>query len=186
MKSKLCALALIAAILAPASFAQEDAATAKKGKGKGKAAQGVATQLLKQLEPAALTDEQTAKIKELGKKAADEIKKIETEAELTPEILKKRREAMASMKDSDKKGKERTKAVDAAAGLTEVQSAAFVKTNAVRSKLKAEAVKLLSDEQKAKLPEEFLATLDGDKAGAGKGGKKAGEKKGKKKEAATN
>lgn len=174
MKSQLCALALVTTIFMPLVWAQEDAAKGKKGKGKGKAAQSATSQLLKQLEPATLTAEQIAKIEELGKKATEEIKKIETEAGLTPEILKKRREVVASMKDSDKKGKERVKAIDEASGLTEAQAAAFAKANAVRTKLKKEAVKLLSDEQKAKLPKEFIDSLGDKKNGAAKkGGKKA-------------
>ena len=174
MKTLVCALALIATVCTPLAWAQQDASKGKKGKGKGKAAQSAASQLLKQLEPATLTAEQIAKIEELGKKATEEIKKIETEAALTPEILKKRREVVASMKDSDKKGKERVKAIDEASGLTEAQSAAVAKANAVRMKLKKEAVKLLSDEQKAKLPKEFTDTPGGTKDGAAKkGGKKA-------------
>lgn len=177
MKTNLCALALVAAIFVPAVMAQEGAATGKKGKGKGKASQSATSQLLKQLEPAALTAEQTAKIEEMGKKAIEEIKKIESEAALTPELLKKRREVTASMKDSDKKGKEKAKAIDEASGLNEAQSAAVAKANALRMKLKKDAVKLLSDEQKAKLPKEFIDSLGDGKQGAAKKGAKKGKKK---------
>jgi len=99
---------------------------------------------------------------------------------LTPALLKKRREAQASMKDSDKKGKARIQAIDAAAGLNEKQAAAASKANAVRTKLRADAVKLLSEEQKGKLPEAFKATLGAGKAGDPTG-KPAGQKKGQKK-----
>ncbi len=177
MKTNLCALALVAAIFVPTVMAQEGAAGSKKGKGKGKAAQSATSQLLKQLEPAALTAEQTAKIEEMGKKAIEEIKKIESEAALTPELLKKRREVTASMKDSDKKGKDKAKAIDEASGLNEAQSAAVVKANALRMKLKKDAVKLLSDEQKAKLPKEFIDSISDSKQGAAKKGGKKGKKK---------
>lgn len=181
MKTKLCAVvALLTIVVAPLAFAQEKSAAGKAGKKKGQAAQTPAAQLLKQLEPAGLTVEQTAKIKEMGKKADDTIKMIQTEAKLTPELLKARRDATASMKDSDKKGKARGKAIDAAAGLTEAQSAAFAKANAVRTKLKTEALKLLSDDQKAKLPAQFTATAKGDQAAGGDAPASTG-KKGKKK-----
>ncbi len=182
MKTSLCVVALSALLFVPAAFAQEEGASAKKGKGKGKAnaAQSASAQLLKQLEPAALTDDQTAKIKEIGKKLEEEIKKIQADAELTPELLKKRRDAMTAMKDSDKKGKEKVKAIDAEAGLSEAQAAAFAKATALRTKLKTEALKLLSDEQKAKLPAEFTAPQGG-KAGDQAEGKK-GKGKGKKKD----
>jgi hypothetical protein len=180
MHTQLSTLTLVTVLLAPAAFAQNSDAEGKKGKGKGQAALSATAQLLKQMESAGLTDEQTAKIKEMGKKAEEEIKKLHAEAELTPALLKKRREAQASMKDSDKKGKARVQAIDAAAGLNEKQAAAVAKANALRTKLKTDAVKLLSDEQKSKLPEAFTATLGVGKA-ANPTGKEAGQKKGKQK-----
>jgi len=73
MHTQLTTLTLLAVLLAPAAFAQKADGEVKKGKGKGQAAQSATVQLLKQLEPAALTAEQTAKIKEMGKKAEEEI-----------------------------------------------------------------------------------------------------------------
>ncbi len=175
MKMNLLVLALVALLFTPA-FAQDDA-TKKKGKGKGKGKKAgtaevltASAQLLKQMEVAVLTEDQIAKVKELGKKHDAEIKKIETDAKLTPELLKKRREAMASMKDSELKGKEKAKAIDEAAGFTAEQAEAFAKATAIRTKMKNEALKLLTEEQKSKLPKTMTAQGGGK---AGKGKKKA-------------
>ncbi len=183
MQMKLFTFVLAALTCLPA-LAQDDTATKEKAKGKGKgkaaAAQTATAQLLKQLEVVGLTEDQVAKIKELGKKTEDTIKKVQTDAEITPALLKKRREAMASMKDSDKKGKAKTAAVDEAAGLTKAQGEALAKANEMRTKFKAEVIKMLSVEQKAKLPEALKAPQGGKKANADADG----EKKPKKKDAA--
>lgn len=169
---------LCALLVAPVAMAQNE--EGKKGRGQGKGAQSATATLLKQIAAATLTEEQTAKVKELGKKAEDEIKKLQSEAKLTPALLKKRREAAAALEDSEKKGKQRAQAIDAAAGINEAQAAALTKANALRLKLKQDAVKLLSDEQKAKLPAEFMASLAGPK-GKAQGAESKGAKPSKKK-----
>jgi hypothetical protein len=171
MKTSLLALVLAAVTVLPNLANAQEEATKKKGKKAN--AQSATALLLKQLEVVSLTDEQTAKIKELGKVAEAAIKKVQTESGLTAAVLKKRREAAESMKDSDKKGKARAAAVNEAAGLNEAQVAAVAKANELRLKLKTDAIKLLSDEQKAKLPE-ALKTAAAPKQGAkkGKGNKK--------------
>lgn len=150
MQCRLLTLSLIVLTATPV-LADDEVQTKKKGK--QAAAQSATAQLLKQLEVVKLTEEQTAKIKELGKTTEASIKKLQTEAGITADLLKKRREATASMKDSDKKGKARAAAINEAAGFSELQAAAIAEANKLRLKLKTDAIKLLSEEQKAKLPD---------------------------------
>ena len=130
MKSKLFGAAVMAAIMAVPAFAQDDTATKKKGQ---RDQQNVAMQTIKQLEEVKLTDEQVAKIKELGKTVNAKMKELRDEAGITPALLKKRAEAQKSMKDSDKKGKDLQAAINEAAGFTEAQSAAIAKVNEART-----------------------------------------------------
>ena len=173
------ALALAALMIAPA-LGQDDAKPKKKGKKAG-ARRTASAQLMKQLEPVGLTEDQVAKIKELGTKAGAEMKAIRDAAGITPELIKKRAEVQKSMKDSDKKGKELQAAINEAAGFTAAHAEAMQKSNAVRMKLVKEVVAMLSDEQKEKLPQQLKRA-----AGAGKRakGKADGQPKKKKKDAA--
>jgi hypothetical protein len=189
MKTNVCALALVALLFAPviaqdetakkegtgekAQAAAKEGAAKKKGEGKGKNSEGqeqltASAELLKQLKSASLTEEQVAKIKELGKKHDGEISKIETDAKLTPELLAKQRKAMSSMKDSDLKRKDKVSAANKTAGLTEDQAEALAKSTTLRNKLRTEAIKLLTEEQKAKLPKAMTGNQ-----GQSKGKKKA-------------
>ncbi len=145
-----------------------------------KAQRSASAQLLKQLEPVGLTDDQVAKIKEIGAKAQTELKAAREKAGITPELQKKLAEAQKSMKDSELKGKERMAAIHKAAGLTEAQAVALTKSNELRMKMHKEVIAMLSDEQKEKLPQN-LKRLTG---AAKKGGAKKGEAKKKKKDAA--
>ena len=167
---------LLAAIIAlPALAVQDDV----KGKRKGnRGRQNAANQLIKSLEPVGLTEDQIAKVKELGKVAGAKMKKMQEAAGITPALIKKRAEVMKSMKDSDKKGKDRTAAVNKEAGVTDAQAAALVEVNKVRTKFKSEVIALLSDEQKEKLPEQLQRAANAGKKGKGKGkGKGRGKKK---------
>ncbi len=164
-----CTLAAI--MLAPALG--DDDATPKKKKGRqGQAGQNVAALITKQLEPVGLTDDQVAKIKELGKKAGEEMKAIQAAAGITPALMKKRAEVQKSMKDSDKKGKELVAAVNEAAGFTAAHAEGLQKANAVKMKFQKSVIALLSDEQKAKLPKQLQRA-----ASAGQKGKGAKKKK---------
>ena len=168
MKSKLFGAAVMAAIMAVPAFAQDDTATKKKGQ---RDQQNVAMQTIKQLEEVKLTDEQVAKIKELGKTANAKMKELRDEAGITPALLKKRAEAQKSMKDSDKKGKDLQAAINEAAGFTEAQSAAIAKVNEARTAFQKQVVALLTDEQKEKLPQAMKRAANA-KGGKGKGKKK--------------
>jgi Spy/CpxP family protein refolding chaperone len=160
-------IAVAAMMVCPAFAAEKE----KKGKRDGAAQQNPATVLMKQLADVGLTNEQTTKIKEMGKKIMADMKAMRDEAGITPEITKKIAEAQKSMKDSDQKGKGRMAAIHAAAGLSEAQIASITKVNEARMKFQKDVVAMLTEEQKAKLPEQMTKALS-------RGGEKA---KGKKK-----
>lgn len=172
MNLKLVGATLLAAVIAVPVIADDEAPAKKKGK-KGEQQNTVVAQLMKQLEPVGLTDEQVEKAKELGKVAVAKIKEMSDEAGITEELMKKRAEAQKSMKDSGKKGKELAAAVNEAAGLSESQMAAMEKIMQVRTKFQKDVIALLSDEQKEKLPQSLQRAAEGGGAkGKGKGKKK--------------
>lgn len=170
MKTKLLVLALAAMIAVPAFADDSDAKKEKKSKGKRGA--NPAAQLIKKLGDIGLTDAQKAKIQELAKASQAEAKKLQEAGGITAELLKKRRDAQAKLKDSDKKGKERMAEINAAAGFTEAHAEVMKKVNALRGKMMKDVIAMLTDEQKAKLPKGLTR-------GQGKAGAKkpAGEKK---------
>ena len=160
MKFRMLTLFAVAVMMVcPIFAADEDAKKGKKGKRQA-GRQNVATQLIKQLADVGLTEEQTTKIQEMGKKATAEMKAIRDEAGFTQEIQKKLAEAQKSMKDTEKKGKERMAAIHEAAGLTEAQIATIKKTSAARLKFQKEVLALLTDEQKGKLPERLTRAMN--------------------------
>ncbi len=157
MKFKSLAVVALAALIVTPAFAQDDAKSKRKGKQNRR--QNVATALVKQLEPVGLSDDQVAKIKQLGEKAAAEMKSIRDAAGITAELTKKRAEVQKSMKESDKKGKELIAAINEAAGFTAAHAEGLKKANAVRMKFQKDVIALLSDEQKEKLPERLQRAL---------------------------
>lgn len=165
MKFQMFAAVCLAAWLTVPASAQDEAAGKKKGK---RGQQNVAAQMIKQLEKVSLTDEQIAKVKEMGKAAAVEMKAITEESGLTPELVKKRGEAMKEVRQSGKKGKEMTAAVNEAAGLTEAQAAAFAKLGQARQKFQKSVVAMLTDEQKENLPQAIKRMAGGNDKGKGK------------------
>jgi Spy/CpxP family protein refolding chaperone len=169
MVQKLFLMAVVSAMMVLPSAAEDE----KKKKRQGNRGNNrVVAQFMKQLEPAKLTDEQIAKVKELGKEAMTAMTALRKEVELTPELQKKRAEVMKSMKDSELKGKERAAAINKEAGLSEKQAAALVKVNETRLAFQRKIYGMLSDEQKAALPEKMQKLMKaGDKKGNGKGKK---------------
>jgi hypothetical protein len=108
----------------------------------------------------------------LGKEAMTAMTALRKEVELSPELQKKRAEVMKTMKDSELKGKERAAAINKEAGLSEKQAAALVKVNETRLAFQRKIYGMLSDEQKAALPEKMQKLMQaGDKKGKGKGKK---------------
>lgn len=165
----LTAFALAAMISVPCLAADEEKGKKRRGR---KGQQNAATQLLKQLEEVGLTEEQVAKAKELGKAAAAKMKELRDSAGISNELTKKRAEVMKAMKESGKKGKELAAAINKEAGFSDAQAAALVKVNKLRTEFRAAVVALLSDEQKAKLPQSLQRAAKGGKKGKGKGKKK--------------
>ena len=172
MHFRIVGAALLAAVMVVPVVAQD----AAKGKRKGKRTrQDASTMLLKQLEEVGLTDDQVAKVKELGKVAVAKMKALRDEAGITAALMKKRTEARKSLTEAGKKGKELAAAISEASGLSEAQEAAMKKANAIRMAFQKEVLGLLTDEQKAKLPEKFqqAARRAGKAAGEnGKGGRR--------------
>ncbi|MEM8667978.1 MAG: hypothetical protein AAGG48_10705 [Planctomycetota bacterium] len=156
MNHKLLLLALLSCLITVPAAAQDDT---KKRQGKRGDGRGLAAQFLKQLEPAKLTDEQTAKVKEMGAEAYKKMASYRELAEITPELMKKRAAAVKAMKDSDKKGKERVALINKEAGLNEAQATAYQNINKARMDFQRKALALLSDEQKAALPEKLKKNL---------------------------
>ena len=162
-------LALAAMITIPA-IAADDAKEKKKKKGnKGQA--NAASQVLKQLKDIGLSDEQIAKVKELGKDAAAKMKKIKDDAGITLELTKKRQEVAKAMADSEKKGAELAAAINKEAGFSEAHAKALKLVNDVRMEFHKSVVALLDDGQKEKLPARMKRFTGGKK------GKKNGYRK---------
>lgn len=174
MKLKSLAVFALAAMLSvPALAADEDAKKEKRGK-KGAANRNPAAAFMKQLEPVGLTQEQSAKITEMGKAMAKASKEIRDEAKLTNDVMKKRTAAMKEVREAGKvKGRDAiAKAVNEKAGLSESQAAAIAKTSELRAKFQKDVMALLTDEQKAKLPKQMQRAAKGAAKGKGKKKKK--------------
>lgn len=108
-------------------------------------------------EKAKLTDEQKAKIKEITDKIQVEVDKIRTDAGLTAEMDKARTEATKKAKDAGKAGKDLQAA--GVEGLTDGQKEGYKKVDAEVQKVKKLVFELLTEEQKANLPEEVRKNL---------------------------
>ncbi len=170
MKRVLACLAVLAlsAFVATSSFADDEPKKKKKGgeggKGKGNP---VLTQAMKALEAANLTDEQKGKVKELAAKMMEETKALAGEG-LTAELTKKRGELMKAAREAGKKGKDLAAAANE--GLSEAELAVVKKETQIQGKFRKAVLALLTDEQKAALPETMIKTWSGPEKG--KGGKK--------------
>ena len=165
MKLKAITVLVLAMVVVGPSSAEE---TKKKKKGAKGGRQDVAAQLMKRLDGVTLTDEQTEKIKELGKSFTAKMAEAKKAAGITSELMKKRAEAQKSLKDSGKKGKELMQAVNEAAGFSEAQVKAFEQQNSMRQELMKSILALLTDEQKQNLP----ASMTRGEGKKGKGKKK--------------
>ncbi len=143
----------------------------EKGKGKGKPAPNPSAQMLKQLEPAKLTDEQVAKIKEAATKAQAESDKIIADAGIEKTALQARNKAVAEARQAGKSQKEVKAAGDEALGsLTDAQKEALKNADAAMGKFRKQVWEVLTADQRNALPEqvkknlERAATMTGKKA----------------------
>lgn len=168
-------LGLAFALLFTTITVGEDEPAAKKRKGAA-GRNNPAGNVLNQLKDVSLTDEQKAEIQKLAKKSAAEIQAANKEAGITPQIMKDRAAAQKELKDSGKKPAEIFAAVNEKLGLNEAQVAALKNSNEKRAALLKSAVALLTDDQKAKLPERLVRlTKAGNAKGKAKGKKKKSE-----------
>ena len=166
---------LVVALVLPLSA--QEAKPAQKGEKKPAAQKNpggnqLLNAQLKKLEGAALSEEQTAKIKELVATYAPKINEARQKQGLSKEQAAAQKEARAKAQADGLKGKALQEAVTKALNLTEVQTTARAELQKVTAELNAAVVALLSPEQKEK------AGVKG--AGAKKAGgakKPAGEKK---------
>lgn len=117
------------------------------------------TQFLKQFEPAGLSQETNAKIKEIFSKTAKEVVAKRKEVNLTPQMLKSRTDAAKKARDEGKKPKEVREAGLAAMNATEEQKKVLTATEEMLAKTRYEIGKLLTDEQKEKLPKQLQTNL---------------------------
>ncbi|QDV88129.1 hypothetical protein [Planctomycetes bacterium TBK1r] len=166
-----------ALVLSTASIAED--APEKKRKNNTAARKAPAANVLNQLKDVGLTEEQTTEIQSLAKKTAAETQAALKEAGITPEIMKKRAAAQKELKESGKKPAEISAAINEKLGLTKDQIAVLKKSNARRASLLKNAVALLTEDQKAKLPERLvkMASRGDDARGKAKGKAKSKKKK---------
>ncbi len=153
-----------------------DEKSEKKGKGKGKRpAPSVTARLVKGLD---LSAEQKEQLKAIDKEFGGKMKEFQSKqtAIVSKEQMAKAREAAGAAKKAGKKGAEIRAAFTAALGLREEQKAQQKELDAARKEafagIRAAVSKILTEEQRAKLP--------GAKGKGGKGkkpAKKDGEKK---------
>ncbi|MDA1012941.1 MAG: hypothetical protein O3A00_00640 [Planctomycetota bacterium] len=152
--SKLMLTAMVAMLVAVQLYGG-DAEKKAKGKKKVKEAQSVTAKLLKGID---LTDEQKTQVaaidKEFGPKAAELQKKEATI--VSADQRKAAQTALKAARDAGKKGKELNEAREAALNLSEEQKAQYKELQAARGEfgksLREAVAKILTDEQKAKLP----------------------------------
>jgi hypothetical protein len=155
-RTLVAALSIGVALSGPA-FSQ--GTKAPGGRAAADPAKGMIDVFTKNLGPASLTQEQSAKIDEIFGKAVREVVAARKEAGLTPKMLRDRQQARKKASDEGKKGKELAAAVDAAVPMTEAQKKTLEETELKLAKVRYEFGKLLSADQIAKLPEPFRKNL---------------------------
>ncbi|TWU18453.1 hypothetical protein [Allorhodopirellula heiligendammensis] len=162
----LFALALIAA-LSVTTVADE--AAPKKNKGNRAGRNQAVAKLTKGLESAGLSAEQQTKIKAATVAFTAKVKELREDG-LTPELMKKRTEAMKAAREAGLKGKDIRAKVNES--LTAEEIATFEKMTKATAELHKAVVSTLSKEQLEALPEAVRKSLQaGAKQGQGRQGK---------------
>ncbi len=152
-------LVLVLLAIAIFSVAAIDSGAQEKKKGQGKKGAKGPDPIGKMVANLDLTAEQQAKVDELRKEYRPKLAEIQKRRNeiMTPERRKTEKEAKQAAKDAGKKGKQAKADIDAALGLSPAESeklAAIAKERqALIAKINADVRALLTDEQKAKLPE---------------------------------
>lgn len=137
-------------------------ATAQDGAKKGRKADqetSMVNQFMKQLEPAELNPETASKIKELFSKTVKDVLSKRNEAKLTPQMLKDRTDAAKKAREEGKKPKEVREIALSAMKATEEQKKVLMDTEELLAKTRIEIGKLLTDDQKSKLPKQLQNNL---------------------------
>ncbi len=149
----LAVIGLSLVLLAPSASAQNEV---KKKKGAAPAANTFSKQVLKTLEVAKLSDEETTKVKEKAEKVDAEVKKLYEAGGVTPEALKELATVTKEARDAKKTPKEVKAARDEVLGkMTEEQQKAIKDADAAMTKCRKEIFESLTAEQKAALPEQI-------------------------------
>ncbi len=153
-KWTMCLFAVMSVVLSNAS-AQDGV----KSGGKPDPETAMTNQFLKQFEPAALDQPTTDKIKEIFGKAAKEVVEKRKQAGVTPQMLKKRTDAVKQAREEGKKPKEIREFGLNAMGATEEQTKVVLETEEMLAKARVAVGKILTDEQKSKLPKQLQTNL---------------------------
>jgi len=138
--SQLLVILLLAAVAAPLAAQQQ----------KKKKQPTLAERTLKRFAKAELTEEQTAKIKELATAAEPKLTAAKKKAALTAEQRQAMTAARKKGTDDGAKGKALREAVQAAANLTDEQKAGLAEQRALTLKFNKATIGLLSEEQRTK------------------------------------
>lgn len=134
-------------VLALAVAAPLEAAEKKNKKQAGNQGDPSA-RILKRLEKAELSEEQTAKIKELGAEYAPKLAEAQEKLGLTREQKRARRQALQENRAEGIEGKKAMKAAVAAMNLTDEQQEAMTELRKLQHQFSHAAFAVLSDEQR--------------------------------------
>ena len=160
----------LALLISLTAIADDGLKPAKKwAKGRSKV-NPVVRRLMGPFKAVEMTDEQKEIVTAKAKSTAAEIAEEQEEHGLTRELMKLRAEATKSLKDSPLKGKEKQAAINEAAGMNEEQSEGMREVMEMTKSFQKEVFGMLTDEQKASLPERMQKQMG--QKGKGKGGKK--------------
>jgi hypothetical protein len=146
---------LVAAIAGPALGTQEEQKKKKKSD-RGQAQNAAVTNLLKQVGDAGLSEEQTAKVKELAKGANEKLTAIAKERTelIGADGQQKINEARKAAQADGKKGKDLQEAINAALNLTGEKAAQYkelqAKQQSVVTDLRKAVSEVLTPEQREK------------------------------------
>jgi hypothetical protein len=139
--SQLLVILLIAAVAAPLAAQQQN---------KKKKQPTLVERTLKRFAKAELTEEQTAKIKELATAAEPKLVAAKKKAALTAEQRQAMTAARKKAADDGLKGKAAREAVQAAGKLTDEQKEGLAEQRALTLKFNKATIGLLSEEQRTK------------------------------------
>lgn len=150
-----CLAATVIAASVSSAFAADDTGTKKKKK----ADAGANAQVFKLPDTVQLTPEQQEKLDALKKEHGPKVAELQKKADdvLTPEQKAARKDALAKAKTDQVKGKAQREAVMTALNLTPEQKtkwdAAQAEVKAYNATVRGKIGELLTDEQKASIPE---------------------------------